>query len=61
VYSSENIIRTMKWAGHVASTGKSGMHTAFWWERQKEDRHRREDNINITLEKQDRVLWTGLI
>jgi GH43 family beta-xylosidase len=41
LYSVPSIIRIiksrwMKWAGHVACMGRSGMHTEFWWESQKE-------------------------
>jgi hypothetical protein len=40
--SSPNVIKiikskSMKWAGHVARMERSGMHTGFWWESQKED------------------------
>jgi hypothetical protein len=41
LYSSPNTIimiksRTMTQAGHVAQLGRRGMHTGYWWERQKE-------------------------
>jgi hypothetical protein len=41
LYSSINIIRMIKsrrmgWVGHVARTGKRGMHIGYWWESQKE-------------------------
>jgi hypothetical protein len=44
VYSSPNIIRTiksrrMRWAGHVARMGRQGMHMGYWWESQKERDH----------------------
>jgi hypothetical protein len=44
LYCSPNIIRMiesrrMRWAGHVACMGRRGMHTAFWWESQKEIDH----------------------
>jgi hypothetical protein len=29
--------RRMRWAGHVARMGKSGMHIGDWWESQKEE------------------------
>jgi hypothetical protein len=36
LYSSPNIIRMitsrrMRWAGHVARMGRSGMHIGYWW------------------------------
>jgi hypothetical protein len=44
VYSSRNIIRTiksrrMRWAGHVARMGRRGMHIGYWWESQKQRDH----------------------
>jgi hypothetical protein len=41
LYYSPSIIRTMKtrsmrWTGHVARIGGSGMHIGFWYESQKE-------------------------
>jgi hypothetical protein len=41
VYLSPSKIRTImsrrvKWVGHVALMGRTGMHIGFWWERQKE-------------------------
>jgi hypothetical protein len=44
VYSSPNIIRTiksrrMKWAGHVARMEKREMHIGYWWGSQKEGDH----------------------
>jgi hypothetical protein len=44
LYSSPNIIKTIKsrrvrWAGHVARMGRSGMHIGYWWESQKEADH----------------------
>jgi hypothetical protein len=44
LYSSPNIIqviksRGMRWAGHVARMGKSGMHTGFWWGDLREGNH----------------------
>jgi hypothetical protein len=44
MYASPSIIgmvesRKMSWAGHVARTGKSGMHIGFRWESHKERDH----------------------
>jgi hypothetical protein len=29
----------MRWALHISSTGRSGMHTGFWWEIEKDRNH----------------------
>jgi hypothetical protein len=44
LHSSLSIIRMIKprrirWTGHVACMGRSGMHTRFVWENQKERDH----------------------
>jgi hypothetical protein len=44
LYSPPSIIRViksrrMRWAGHVARMGRSGMHIGYWWESQKEMDH----------------------
>jgi hypothetical protein len=44
VYSSPSIIRMtksrrMRWTGHVARMGRTGMHIKFCWEIQKERDH----------------------
>jgi hypothetical protein len=43
LYSSPRTIRMksrrMTWAGHVARMGRRGIHTGYWWERQKERDH----------------------
>jgi hypothetical protein len=41
LYSSPNIIRMIKsrrvrWAGHVARSGRRGMRRGYWWGSQKE-------------------------
>jgi hypothetical protein len=44
LYSSPSIIRMissrrMRWTGHEARMGRSGMHIGDWWESQKERDH----------------------
>jgi hypothetical protein len=44
LYSSPNIIKMItlgkiRWAGHVASMGRGGMHIGFSWESRKERDH----------------------
>jgi hypothetical protein len=44
LYSSPNIIRIiksrrMRWEGNLASMGRRGIHTRFWWKLQKESDH----------------------
>jgi hypothetical protein len=39
LYSSPNIIRIMRWEGHVARMRRRGMHIGYWWESQKERDH----------------------
>jgi hypothetical protein len=51
----------MRWAGHVAQMGRTGMHIGYWWESQKErplgiPRCRRV-NIKIDLRK---IRWGGM-
>jgi hypothetical protein len=74
-YSSPNIVRViksrrMRWAGHVARTGRWEVFTGFWLGRL---RRRWEDNIKLDLSEigidganwiqlaQDRVQWWVLV
>jgi hypothetical protein len=76
MYTSPNIIRMiksrrMRWAGHVARMGKTGMHIGYRWESLKEGRprHRWVDNIKIDRRdgmdlvhlSQDRDQWRVLV
>jgi hypothetical protein len=50
LYSSPSIIRMLKsrrvrWAGHVARMGRSGMHIEYLWESQKERNHWEDQNV----------------
>jgi hypothetical protein len=50
---SPNIIRVvksrrMRWLGHVARMGRIEMHTAFWWESQKERDHQKDLDIGMS-------------
>jgi hypothetical protein len=44
LWPSPNVIamfrsRKLRWTGHVDERGTSGMHSAYWWESQKEIVH----------------------
>jgi hypothetical protein len=50
LYSSPSIIRMiksrmMRWAGHVARMGETGMHIGYWWESQKEREHQEDQDV----------------
>jgi hypothetical protein len=50
LYSSPSIIRViksrrMRWAGHVARTGRRGMHVEYWWESQKKEDHWEDQDV----------------
>jgi hypothetical protein len=50
LYSSPSIMRMiksrrMRWAGHVARMGRSGMHIGHWWEIQKERYHWEDQDV----------------
>jgi hypothetical protein len=57
LYFSQNKIRIirsrrMRWTGHLARTGRWGMHIGFWWERKRPlrgSRRRCKDNIKMYL------------
>jgi hypothetical protein len=36
----------MRWEGYVAGMGRSGMHTGYWWEGQKERDHYEEQDVD---------------
>jgi hypothetical protein len=59
--------RRMRWAGHVARTGKRGMYVGYLWENQKERDHWEDRDIGgwtilgWILEKQDEMAWIGFM
>jgi hypothetical protein len=51
LYSSPNIVRViksrrMRWAGHVARTGRREVYTGFWWGNLRERDHLEDPGIN---------------
>jgi hypothetical protein len=81
LYSSPNIVRViksrMRWAGHVARTGRREAYSGFWWgnlrERDGRTKRRREDNFKMDLQEvgcggmnwidlaRDRNRWRALV
>jgi hypothetical protein len=59
--------RRIRWAGNVARMGRIGMRIGFWWESRMEIDHREYLEVGgrivlrWILERQDGVVWTGLI
>jgi hypothetical protein len=58
LYSSPCIIRMvksrkMRWAGHVAHMGRTGMLTEFWWKSQKE----RDNQEDLDVVKRITIKW----
>jgi hypothetical protein len=46
LYSSPNMIRVMRWAGHVARMGKREVHTGFLWGVLREGDHLGDPGID---------------
>jgi hypothetical protein len=69
LYTSPNIIRViksrrMRWAGHVAATGRGDVYTGFCWENLKETGHLEDPGVEgrIILKRVFRKwAWTELI
>jgi hypothetical protein len=53
--------RRMRWAGHVAQMGRSGMHIGYWWQSQKEKktlgRYGWADSIKMDLRE---IAWSDM-
>ena len=54
LHSSPDIIRVinsrrMRWAGHVARTGRGEMHIGFWWGNLREGHHLEDPGIDGTI------------
>jgi hypothetical protein len=45
LYSSPDIIRRMRWAGHVARWERKEKCTRFWWESPKERDHSEDQGV----------------
>jgi hypothetical protein len=41
--------RRMKWVGHVARMGITGMHVRYWWEGQKERDHWEDKDVGVWI------------
>jgi hypothetical protein len=72
LYSFPSIItmiksRTIRWAGHVARTGRRGMRVGYWWKSQKKRDHLEVQDaggwiiLKWIIEGYDKVVWTGSI
>jgi hypothetical protein len=62
-----SILEIYIYAGHVARMGRRGTHIRYWWESQKERDHGEDQYVGRwiilkwILERQNGVVWTGLI
>ena len=70
LYSSPNIVRVikskrMRWAEHVARTGRGEVYTGFWWGNLRERDHMGDSGLDgriilkWTFRKWDVAVWTG--
>jgi hypothetical protein len=48
VFGNRVLIKSMRmrWAGHVARMGRSGIYIGFWWETQKESDHWKDQDVD---------------
>jgi hypothetical protein len=37
--------RKMRWAGHIARMGRTGMYIGYWWESQKDRNHCEDQDV----------------
>jgi len=53
----------MRWAGHVARTGRGEVYTGFWWGNLRERDHLEEPGVDgrIILSRTWDGAWTGFI